>query len=559
MHKKNNKTKDIFNNNSMHLFTMLCGYFLILLVLYSIFQILKIVNLNLINTISIITPIVIYLFVCKNKSIRIKTIIVSIFLFLIIILPFLYSKTYDLTDDGNSYHKQSIAYIKNGWNPLYETVEEYQKKNNKVVPVNKIYFVDIWMEHYPKASWIIAGTMYSFTGNIESGKCIVLIICIMLMIITYNCLSKILDKKWSYLLSLLILINPITIVQLFTYYIDGVLGMLFIIEILLLMNLSKENNIIKGICLTSIAAIMVNIKFTGLLYSGLIAAIYYFYILIKERNIKTFKRITIPFIIVYVTAIFIVGANTYLKNTIDHKVPLYPLMGKDKVDIISKMQPKSFKNKNSLEKFTISLFSKSENVTYDYEPTLKFPLRVYKDELKITVLPDARIGGFGPLFSAIFIISIITILIALIKIYKEKDKLIIFLFPIISIIISSILVGESWWARYVPQLYYLPIIAIILVLYIFKNKKIIPSLITILLILNSLFFIYGTYNSLRNSYIIDKQINKVKNSIIVKTKEKYTYGLYYIFDDHNINYEIDDSIKEEDSYYIYDGRIMIKK
>ena len=534
MHKKNNKTnnktKDIFNNNSMHLFTMLCGYFLILLVLYSIFQIIKLVNLNLINTISIITPIVIYLFVCKNKSIRIKTIIVLLFLFLVLILPFLYSKTYDLTDDGNSYHKQSIAYIKNGWNPMYEKVEDYQKKNNKVVPVNKIYFVDIWMEHYPKASWIIAGTMYSLTGNIESGKCIVVIISIMLMIITFNCLSKILDKKYSYLLSLLVLINPITIVQLFTYYIDGILGMLFLIEILLLMNMSKEKSLIKWMCLTSIATIMVNIKFTGLLYSGLIAAIYYFYILFKERNMKAFKRITIPFIIVYVTAIFIVGANTYLKNTIDHKMPLYPLMGKDKVDIITKMQPKSFKNKNSIEKFTISLFSKTENVTYDFEPTLKLPLRVYKDELDATLLPDARIGGFGPLFSAIFITSLITILISLLKIRKEKDKLIIFLFPIISIIISSILVGESWWARYVPQLYYLPIIAIVLVLYIFKNK-IIPSLLTILLVLNSLFFLYGTYNSLRSSYIIEKEINNINNinNNLMKINNKYFSKLKYIY------------------------------
>lgn len=54
-----------------------------------------------------------------------------------IILPFLYNKTYDLTVDGNSYHKTAIAFIKNGWNPYYESSTDFQERNSDIVKFDK--------------------------------------------------------------------------------------------------------------------------------------------------------------------------------------------------------------------------------------------------------------------------------------------------------------------------------------------------------------------------------------------------------------------------------------
>ena len=124
------------------------------------------------------------------------------------------------------------------------------------------------------------------TGSIESGKCITLIFSIMLMIISYNCLSKILDKKWSMIISIIILLNPIVLAQFFTYYVDGIMGIVFIIELLLLMQIKPKEKIDKRLWLsiTSICAICVNLKYTGLLCSGVIAAVYYFYYLIVNRK-----------------------------------------------------------------------------------------------------------------------------------------------------------------------------------------------------------------------------------------------------------------------------------
>lgn len=567
---KKNEKINIFNNSSMQLFTMFCGYFLLILFFYSLSQFINYINLNLIYAISIISPIACYLIVCKDKTIKTKISIITIFSCFVLILPFLYNKTYDLTFDGNSYHKSAIAFIRNGWNPLYEEVEEFQNKSNTVIKIDKTTKLDLWMNHYPKATWIIAGTIYSYTGNIESGKCITLILNLMLVILTFNILLPFIGKKHATLLSFLIAINPITIVQIFSYYVDGIMGILFAIEIMLLsiVNPKEKLNIWNWLCIASIASIMVNIKFTGLLCSGVIAAVYYFYWLIRERKnplfLKIFKKITLSFTIVYVIAIFLVGANSYMKNLVINKNPIYPLAGKDKVDIVTPMQPKSFKRKTKLEKFIISSLSRSENVTYDGTPQIKIPFRIYKKELSITEIPDARIGGFGPLFTFVLIGSVILLIIGLYKLYiYDRNLFTNFVLPLCSILLSMILIGECWWARYIPQLYLIPLISIIVTLYDNKKsnlKRIMSIGIILLLIINSAFFGYGFVKSIKRFANTSYDLKEMhKKDLILKLNTEELYGVLYTLKDNGINYVYDKELKEEECYYKYDWKVLVKK
>ena len=168
--------KNIMKNESMKLFTMLSGYFLSVLLLYSIFQFFKIQNLSLIQILSITIPIISYLIVNKKNQIKKQLITVVLYLLILLIIPFTYNRTYDLTVDGNSYHKSAIAFIKSGWNPIHETMRSFQKNNNDIIEIKKGSRVDLWVEHYPKATWIIAATIYEMKENIESGKCIKLIL-----------------------------------------------------------------------------------------------------------------------------------------------------------------------------------------------------------------------------------------------------------------------------------------------------------------------------------------------------------------------------------------------
>lgn len=570
------KVNNIMNTPSMKLFAMLCGYFLLVLVLYSTCQFLNLKNFfGVIQIISVVVPIIIYLLTNKNnKKIKTTVIIISIYLFLLLILPFISGKTYDLTVDGNSYHKTAIAFIKNGWNPIYESSTDFQKNNEDIVEFDEETRIDLWIEHYPKATWILAANFYEMTGNIESGKCITLILSLMLFIICYNCLRIILDRKWSIIISTLITLNPITLAQLFSYYVDGIMGICFVIELLLLFlirPMEKQNKVI-WMSLVSIATIFTNLKFTGLLCSGVIAAVFYFYWLIKYRKekefIKYFKQITINFVVVFATAIFFVGANSYVKNTIDHMNPLYPLIGKDKVDIITTMQPKVFGKLSMPEKFIWSLFGKTENTTYAMgEPEWKLPIKLYRSEISELLAPDVRIGGFGPFFALSVIISLVILIYGLVLFIKnEKKNIKYIILPSIAIILTMILLGENWWARYVPQFYLLPVGTIILILYVSKYMKkekigvISAMMITAVLALNCCCFLYTNYKNIENFSVISNDLKEMKNTKNLKLKlaTENLYGYQYNLNDHDINYTIVKEIKEENKRYKYNWRIEVE-
>lgn len=568
------KNKGFKLNNSMILFTMLSAYFLLILVMFTAFQLLKVSNfLGIIQILSIIIPIIALLYKIPKRN-KDNVFVIAIYLFILLALPFVYNKTYDLTVDGNSYHKTAIAFIKNGWNPIYETSREFQANNDKVVKIEKDRKLDLWIEHYPKATWVIAAVIYNMTGNIESGKCIILILSIMLFIITFNILRKILDKKWSYIISSLVVLNPIVLAQFFTYYVDGIMGILFLTEILLLflVDPKEKTNIWIWLCLLSICTIFTNIKYTGLLCSGVIAATFYFYWLIKYRKDKDFvtifKRVTINFIIVFVTAIFFVGSNSYVKNTIEHHNPLYPIIGKDKVDIITTMQPKSFGNKNMAEKFVISLFSKTENVGYGAkEPTLKLPIKVYRSEIGELYAPDVRIAGFGPLFALIIIVTMPIFIYSAIKIIRKEKKLAHYIYlTIIAVLVSSILVGENWWARYVPQLYLFPVGAVLMLVYIrkynlSKMNKIISAIAVLLIAVNVSMYGYINLKEIESFHEITNDIKEMRNTKNLKLKltgSPDLYGYLYTLNDNGVKYTIKNNIAAENMRYKYKWRIGVE-
>ena len=550
---------------SMNLFFMLSLYFLSILVLYSLCQFLNINKaLQLIGIISIVIPIVYILIKEKNISLSI------IFLLIVTILPLISTKYYDLSIDGNNYHKTAIGFIKNGWNPLYESARDFQKNNSNVVKLSDDSKTDIWIEHYPKASWIIAAVMYSLTGSIEAGKCLAIILSIMLFIITYNILRKILDTKWTIIFTTLLVLNPIVLVQLFTYYVDGIMGICFLIQLLLLfsINPTKKQKATIWISIISISAIFCNLKFTGLMCSGVIAAVFYFYWLIKYKDMKVFKNMTILFSIVYIISIFIVGSNSYVKNTIDHMNPLYPLIGKDKIDIVTTMQPKDYGKMNKLQKLGYSLFSKTENTTYyQKRPTLKLPFRVYRTELDALYIPDARSGGFGPLFALSLILSIIVFIpMFIILIRKEKDKLKYILIPIITTVITMILLGESWWARYIPHFYYLVIGSFILSIYLLKyiRYKKLHIAFNIICLLVVFINVCAFGKVLKDEFFI--AINNNKDLVDMKYTDNLQihfdpeeYGYEYVLKDKGIEYtktELDDMKNFE---YKFEYRLEVRK
>ena len=174
--------------------------------------------------ITILAIILYFIFYRKDrKKINIIAVILAIFIFAVITL--IEGKIYDITADGNTYHKLAIGCMKNGWNPCYESSEDFDIEQGNVFDTSSENINTLWIDHYAKATEIFAAVVYDFTGNIESGKGYTLILMFSSFGILFSYLYT--NKKRSLFTSIIIpfllVFNTITIVQIFNYYVDGAL------------------------------------------------------------------------------------------------------------------------------------------------------------------------------------------------------------------------------------------------------------------------------------------------------------------------------------------------
>jgi len=475
-------------------------------------------------------------------SIKGKVISFAIAVVVLLVSIFVSGYVYDQSDDGNTYHKETVYMLKEGWNPIYDDYKEF------AISHDFTYNHELWAEHYPKSTWILASAIYDITGNIETGKFYNLVFMYIAFVMFCYAIYKIFNKKiLSILISLVAVVNPIMIAQMFSYYVDGFLGLLLYLSILyMFLFIKNDRDKLIKVILASIIIIISNIKFTGLAYCGLFCLGYYIYYAltkIKNGEKKILISNTIYFVIVVVISCIVVGSSSYLKNALDHGNPLYPLLGKDKVDIMTFLQPESFAEMSPIEKNFYSIFSQSANIGVfnNGEPELKIPFTFEFDELK-QISYDTRIGGYGVYFSGIFIISIIIIAVISIDFIRKHDKnILIYLIPLIITVLLMLFLSDSWWARYAPQLYLFILVSLLLFCnYDKKLINIIFSFFVIIVLFNTV-LCFGTFYyrdlPISGSSKIELDKNENKEINIYLSVDRFT-GILANLEDRNIKYNV---------------------
>lgn len=517
----------ISENNKLFLFGEILILFIFNIIFVTSLLFLFKISITFFNGIfSFILTLVEYFLIMKKSNYSTKSQLKYIF-FVIIVLGFSFitsSFLHDSSWDGAAYHKVAIGQMKSGWNPVYENIEDFNASDENDITVKETH--GIWTNHYAKGYWMYAATIYKLTNNIETGKSLTIITIIATLLIAYTFINKFLSKNISLILGILLAFHPVVLYQIPTYYNDGVLGNFVILLLISLMNFldinlkyKKENFLLLFLSL----CILINIKFTGFAYAGIYSILFYIYILFnKVQRKNNLKSITIIGIIALIFATCILGASTYPKNYIQHGHPFYPLYGKDKVDIMEANTPAGLYEMNSLKRFIISNLSITYSANNGGNPQykIKIPFTFDSSELENFRLYDTRVAGYGVMFGGILIISFISGIYVLIIFMKNRKNNFPFLLSIGGTILIIFLMKESWWARYLPQLYVLPILVIIM-LKTFKYNKItnmLAAFLTITLIINSyLIFNYQFIEITHQEKINNKQIKYIK-SIPQKTK-----------------------------------------
>jgi hypothetical protein len=429
---------------------------------------------------------------------------VFISLAVIIISMVIATNFYDVSYDGQSYHMEEIYQLKNGWNP---------SKGELAPSVNMALYID----HYSKGVEIPQSTLYSITDRIETGKATNFMLLAASFCLTLALLlsGERLSAAKCILLSLFTALNPIAVNQLLTTYVDGQLAIMLLCFLVVATWAVRVGSNFSFLLLASIIIITSNIKFTGLVYIVLFSFAFLAWLALVNYQKMFFRKAFLVTLISGVVGVLVVGYSTYVENTIVHHHPFYPLMGENKVDIMHHNLPPGFEAYDGLSKFFLSLFAHSDNVMTgnNKEIKLKIPFTINKDDIVNSYAIDTRIAGFGGLFSGLIILSVIVVILLLTKYsgqwrYKKN-----WLYIIGLIIISIIIMPESWWARYVPQFWYLPIIALLMSeLYIDNKFKILKISMYLCLTINVVFTLLSFRYNFIMTRLINAQLKEIKDS-----------------------------------------------
>ena len=489
-----------------------------------------IINININNYTLIFDIILSFIIIHKvfkeefnNNKIFIKYIL--IILFIIYLTSLIGMQYYDFYWDGNTYHKNLIGLLADGLNPINNTKAG-----------------DLWAIHYANAYEVIAGVFYSFFDNIEVGKCIDLILSIVLFYNIYETAFKMSKSKLkASLISIPLVLSPLFLSQFSTYYLDDVVGITLYLSILSLFNMIYDQDfqmkdkyhLITFICSTLIC---INLKFQALFICGLFSCLLGGYIIINNLIKKDYKvvfKLIGYFVLVYASGVLLIGSSTYVKNTILNNNAFYPLLGNKSVNLEDDNEPVNFQVlDNRFEKWLYATFSKT-SINYD-NVKMKVPFFIHQNELKDLKYPDLRIAGFGVWFSGLLCVSFAIGLLELIYLILKKSKWTIVLLLLVGGIVLPIpFLPIVRQARYYPQIYLLPFIVLFPLL---SRKDLMSNLafyiISLIAIVNVSFYIPNVIDSYNNSKELDSELLylsdlSMQKQIFISTNDDSFKDLYF--------------------------------
>jgi len=356
---------------------------------------------------------------------------------------------YDVGFDSLAYHQEMIIRLADGWGPYSLDAKEPSQGFFK----SHAYTAS-------KSGAICAASLYKITGNIEYGKSFNFLLIFASFFIALSALLSLagIGGGHSLLVAFMLAFNPVSVYQSLSLYVDGQLSSLMVCLFALSAQIIIRAPFLQIVFAGVAMMIAVNTKLTGVVYSFAVASVLSAYLFFKEKFFLFFSASMI-FLFSAIIGIFLIGFNPYITNHIHNGHIFYPFFCKDAEPVVSHAPPILI-GKSQPEKLFVSVFSETENYYVGRNDfyTFKFPFFVSAHELTCFTNPDTRIGGFGPLFGAMAIVSLVMLAWGAFK--DRKASLATFGF-MLWVLLSAVIITEPWWARFVPQIWIIPIAGIV--------------------------------------------------------------------------------------------------
>ncbi|MDF2960543.1 MAG: hypothetical protein K0S39_2278 [Paenibacillus sp.] len=358
---------------------------------------------------------------------------------------------YDLSYDGQAYHQESIIYMHDGWNPVYDEAID--------VPTGH----SIWINHYAKAAETASAVLYKATGLIEHSKVFNLLAIVSSLLLSLGALLTLRPQEGAgytgkaIMVAALLALNPVSVYQAFSYYVDGLLASMLLCMVALGCLIFARPGWLLLSAYTAAMVFTMNIKFTAIAYAGVLTVglIIALYMSEQFTRLKQLFKIAAAGGLI---GVLLVGYNPYVTNTIAQGNPLYPLAGEGAIDVVKNFTPRNLETMNRLDQAVHSYFAVTTGNSSEKKSTVgKMPFTVKDSELVALGDPDVAVSGFGPLFSGVLLLSLVVLVLA----FRQRAGVSLAALGLIILIAGSAFVNPaSWWARYVPQLWFLPLLCV---------------------------------------------------------------------------------------------------
>ncbi len=346
---------------------------------------------------------------------------------------------FDLSWDGQFYHQEAVLQIDEGWNPVHDPAAGSM----------------VWVTHYPKAAWYQAAAIVATTGRIETGKAPGLLLAAVSVSLVFVMISEGLPRirRWAPPVALLVAPGPIAAVQWATFYADGMLAALLLLMLSAAVIACLRPDLWRPCLAVAVASsvLATGVKLTGAIYVAiLIVGIAPAFWRRAPAGGAT-RRAALGALAIVVAGSLIAGYNPYLTNLRLAGNPFYPVLGPGAIDVTGAQADTGFLERGPVGRFVVSHASASGD---RIRP--KSPLAVGWPELVAMGAADTRHGGFGPLSAASFLASCACAPV-LLRRYRSLslDGRRLATWAVPAVAVSVAVNPAAWWARYVPQAWFL--------------------------------------------------------------------------------------------------------
>lgn len=288
--------------------------------------------------------------------------------------------------------------------------------------------------------------------------------------------------------------NPVILIQSLTAYNDGFLWELVLLFGVALVYITLENTgkykDLSFYIIFATVSLGLNVKYSGLLFFGMLGISIFLYEIYKvlsgkmqTDNLRQHFWVLLGAVL---SGLLIIGSNSYIINIFRHGNPLYVMVGKGAIDIITPQTPIDLVDKPGAVQFLMALFSKAGGSGQGAGFDLKVPFTFSREELSMVTRVDTRLGGWGVLFSGIILICIPIIFFLtkrFWKVYHEGICVSILVFSLM--VLQIIFVPGMFWARYFCMIFYMPVYTVLLCLLYYRrnNKKIFKRIAIVVILL----------------------------------------------------------------------------